>query len=652
MVARRPAAKLFAAGKPTLWIGANYWSRSGGPFMWHRFDAAVVREELRALVRHGLTVTRSFFFWPHFMPEPDRLDATCVERFAHFLDLCEAEGIGTIPTFIVGHMSGENWDPAWRDGLDLYRDGWLLAQQAFYIRELVRRFKDHPAVVAWLISNEVPIYGGSTDGRYGKSWAELTVQAVRAAGAHHPVSLGDGAWGIEVTGVDNGFRIRDLLPTIDFIGPHVYPMSDDPVRQHLTAAAVCELCHFGKPVIVEEFGCTTDFVSEAHAADYYRQVLHTTLLAGAVGWIAWNNTDFDLPDQNPYRHHPFEQHFGLLRTDGTPKATLLELQRFRILLDRLAFSRCERAPTEVALLVPSYFDTAYPFTDPAERPAIRQILLQTYCTGRLADLAPLVQRELEPWPSVRLLLCPSTKALTAPTWQRLAEMAAAGTTVYVSFFAGATGTQRGPWWPRLDAFFGVRHHLRYGLIDPVEEDEVIWTFERRFGTLEAGTRLRFRVAGSEHGRALLPVEPIEASVIARDQHGRPALLARPVGRGQVVLATYPIEYFAAMRPRANPDEATIMLYRALARVAGAEPPFRVRASDVWCDRLVRDDGTEFLWLVSERSEATSVDLEATSPCELSDVATGAVVTPPIEVPPYGVHVYRLGDGGRGSRSVA
>ncbi|MFN3337558.1 MAG: beta-mannosidase, partial [Thermomicrobium sp.] len=101
---------------------------------------------------------------------------------------------------------------------------------------------------------------------------------------------------------------------------------------------------------------------------------------------------------------------------------------------------------------------------------MRQILLQAYCTARLADLAPLIIRELDLWPSLRLLLCPSTKALTAPTWQRLEDFAAAGGTVYISFFAGSTAAQRGPWWPNLDQRFGVRHQLQYGLVAPVDDD--------------------------------------------------------------------------------------------------------------------------------------------------------------------------------------
>ena len=50
-------------------------------------------------------------------------------------------------------------------------------------------------MAAWLISNEMPIYGGSAETEVVSAWTALVVQAVRAAGPAQPVSLGDGAWG-------------------------------------------------------------------------------------------------------------------------------------------------------------------------------------------------------------------------------------------------------------------------------------------------------------------------------------------------------------------------------------------------------------------------------------------------------------------------
>jgi hypothetical protein len=71
---RRSSARIMADAKPTRWLGVNFWSRTGGPLMWRSYDPGIVREELRLLRAHGLTMTRSFFFWPDFMPEPDAVD--------------------------------------------------------------------------------------------------------------------------------------------------------------------------------------------------------------------------------------------------------------------------------------------------------------------------------------------------------------------------------------------------------------------------------------------------------------------------------------------------------------------------------------------------------------------------------------------------
>ena len=71
---RRNSAKIMTDGRAVNWLGVNFWSRTGGPLMWRNYDGQTVLGELRVLREHGLTVTRSFFYWPDFMPEPDRID--------------------------------------------------------------------------------------------------------------------------------------------------------------------------------------------------------------------------------------------------------------------------------------------------------------------------------------------------------------------------------------------------------------------------------------------------------------------------------------------------------------------------------------------------------------------------------------------------
>jgi endo-1,4-beta-mannosidase len=642
---RRNTAKITADGQAVTWLGANFWSRTGGPLMWRSYDPAVVARELHVLREHGLTMTRSFFYWPDFMPGPDVIDEEMAARFADFLDRHAEQQMTTVPTFIVGHMSGENWDPSWRGGRDLYSDVWLVGRQAWFASEMVRRFCAHPAVAGWLVSNEMPLYGGDRAPRETvAAWAQIIRDAVRAAGGRQPFSLGDGAWGIEVRGEENGFRLADVARLCDFIGPHVYPIGDDRIRQHYAAAWHCELAGtYRKPVVLEEFGVSSDFAAEHNAARYYRHVLHNSLLAGATGWIAWNNTDFDLTGQDPYRHHAFELSFGLTDIAGVPKRTLLEMRAFAATLAEIG--PCERAETDTALIVPTYLDTEYPFAAPTDRQNIAATLAQAYVSARLADLAPAPTRESDGIdPTARLYLAPSVKQLLAPTPAHLERLAADGATVYVSYSAGTDGWHRGPSYGRLNRLFGVTHQLDVGLGDPIAEDVAELTLQRDFGGLPGGTVLRFKVAGNEHSRAFLPVVPEAGTeVVATDTSGRPALLLRRVGAGSLILCTYPVEHMAACTPAVNPDDA-VTLYGALATHAGVSRPVTAEDPRVACDVLVRADGARFAFLVSHAGDPLTVKPTLESGWRLTTV-TGEDVTGGVTIEPFGINVFLMTEAG-------
>jgi endo-1,4-beta-mannosidase len=645
---RRNTARIIADGQPVSWLGANFWSRTGGPLMWRSYDPAVVSAELQVLREHGLTMTRSFFYWPDFMPGPDVIDEQMAARFADFLDRHAELGLITVPTFIVGHMSGQNWDPSWRAGRDLLADVWLVGRQAWFAGQMVRRFGGHPAVAGWLVSNEMPLYGGEhAPHETVAAWAQIIRDAVRAAGGHQPFSVGDGAWGVEVSGRDNGFRLADMAGLCDFLGPHVYPIGDDQIRQHYAAAWHCELAGtFGKPVVLEEFGVSSDFASAAHAARYYRHVLHHSLLAGATGWIAWNNTDYDLPGQDPYRHHAFEQRFGLTDAAGAPKPTLDEMRAFGATLRMIEADRCARADTDTALIVPAYLDTRYPFTDPADGAHIARTLAQAYVSARLADLAPALARESgglgATGGGARLYLAPSVKQLLAPTAAALERLAANGACVYLSYSAGDTGWHRGPSYGLLDETFGVRHQLDVGLPNTIEDEVAVLRLHRDFGGLAAGSTLSFAVAGNQHSRSFLPVEPARAEVIATDARGRPALLQRRVGpqnQGSLILCTYPVEHMAALTPRVNPDDA-VTLYGALAAHAGVRRAVSVDDPRVACDTLVRDDGTVFAVLASHGAEPITVKPVLAADSVLSALDDNQVVEG-VTLSPFGINVLRI-----------
>src|SRR4051812_34546340 len=74
-VLERPARRL----SDRWWLGANYWSARGGPFMWRDYDEPTVRRELEILAAHGMDTVRAFCFWADLQPAPDQLDPAGLE---------------------------------------------------------------------------------------------------------------------------------------------------------------------------------------------------------------------------------------------------------------------------------------------------------------------------------------------------------------------------------------------------------------------------------------------------------------------------------------------------------------------------------------------------------------------------------------------
>ena len=457
-------------------------------------------------------------------------------------------------------MSGENWDPAWRQGRDLYRDAWLVSQQAWFAHEVARRFGGHEAIVGWLVSNEMPLYGGPATSEEIVAWARALVEAVRSAGATQPISLGDGAWGVEVDGPGQRLLAAGARAARRLLRPPRLPDAGRPGAPGRSRAAfACELAGgFGNPVVLEEFGVSSDFASDDNAAGYYRQVLHTLAArgrhaAGSPGTTATTTTSTRRtrtgitssrctsasPTGQAGRSSSCTRWPSSPRSCGELSGTGLGARRRRrgarragALRARAAVHRRglpQRPRRRPSAVVRRRAGGGPPDRDPprARRPARHRAPL------------PRPQREAADGPRARS----GSRAL-----------ATSGATVYASYFAGSTPSQRGPWLTWLDEIFGIRHRLRYGLVDPIEDEEVVFELVEELGDLEAGTRLRFRVAGEPSARSYLPVDPVGARVIAVDGHGRPALLRHALGAGSTVFCAYPLEHMAARTPRVNPED--------------------------------------------------------------------------------------------------
>ena len=140
-----------------------------------------------------------------------------------------------------------------------------------------------------------------------------TAADVRALDANHPITAG---W------------LRDeaaTLPYVDFVSFHHW---DDALRLRLRVAQLAS--ETTKPILLEEVGYSTYRLDEAQQAQFMRDALQAAEFDGVVGWLIWTAFDFPLdatclPPECPSLDN-LEHHFGLWRTDYTPKPALTSVR--------------------------------------------------------------------------------------------------------------------------------------------------------------------------------------------------------------------------------------------------------------------------------------------------------------------------------------
>lgn len=525
-------------------LGCNYWPRHTGPRMWRDFDPQAIAQELQWLRQSGLQVVRAFCFWPDFMPTMQRVEPLMLQRLRTFMQLCEHAGMGVYLTPLVGHMSGENWPPVWlHDASALYHDETLLQVQELYVGTVVQTVSDSPALFGHILSNEMPLFAGSGTVPTVRHWAHRLVSAVRRHDPSHPISLGDGVWSL--WGEETGFRPGHAQ---DFLGLHMYPSDSDPLRHTFAFGLNTRMAAMhGKPVLMEEFGAQHTVFGEEEVAGFAASVLFESWANGASGALWWCGFDFDLPQDLPYSHHPFELVFGMHDAHGRAKAVAHTYARFAQALPLLG----RPAPTQVALLLPSYLNHRYPFSWD-DRDGMKRATQQAFALARMAGAQVCTfqesasDREHPGGPALRLPEVPvvyggAVQKLRAATWAALSAWVQQGGHFVMGFDFGANEVHVGTWHADLPGFFGVRGRMRYGLTAPAPRRICLL---KALGDLPAGLEWELPVVDNPWHATPLQADALDAEVLACDDQGQACLWRCQRGQGTVWLLGYPVEHAA------------------------------------------------------------------------------------------------------------
>jgi len=223
-----------------------------------------------------------------------------------------------------------------------YSNAQVITAYKNYIKAFVGRYVNEPTIMAWELANE-PRCAGSTGTTSGTcttttitNWISEISAYIKSIDSNHLVAVGDEGFFNEPSnpsypyqggeGID--FNVNLAIESIDFGTLHLYPeswgQSADPsssvwgsqwISDHATSQK-----NANKPVIVEEFGVTTDQTTT------YTAWYNTIVSSGLTGDLIWQAgshlSNGDTPNDG-YAEYPdgavypiIQQHAAALKARG------------------------------------------------------------------------------------------------------------------------------------------------------------------------------------------------------------------------------------------------------------------------------------------------------------------------------------------------
>ncbi len=544
--------KIFDSGR--FFVGCNYWASHAGTNMWHDWNAEVVEDDLKRLSEAKITVLRMFPLWSDFQPlrmhrsggsqerelrlgeeplpftEAGRagVDIVMADRFEVFCDLAAKYGIKLVVGLVTGWMSGRMYMPEAFAGRGLINDPMVVRWQIRFVRYMVRRFKNHPAIGAWDLGNECNcMQGVSRDGAY--VWVNAITSAIKGEDTEHPVVSGmhsllpNGAW----TPEDQG-ELLDILCT------HPYPIftphcDTDPINEmktilHSTAQSVLYASLGGKPCFVEEAGTLGPMIADEDvAADYIRAASFSAWAHDLRGFVWWCANEQSALAHTPYDWCAVERELGLFRLDKSPKPVAGSMREIAEFADSFEYGK----------LPPMLTDAVCVLTDGQD---VWAAAFGSFMLAKQAGLDITFAWCDDSIPDAKAYLLPAltgNQSIERHVLNGLLEKVSEGAALYLSLnnallspFAELTGVK-------------VKTRSRR-----ISEDVV---------TLD-GSSFRF------WNDFKFVFENVDAEVLACDQDGRPAFTVKQYGKGKIYFMAFPIELDASCKPSVISGPRALPLY--------------------------------------------------------------------------------------------
>ncbi len=534
--------------------------------MWSDWRPREVQKDLAGLARNGLQVLRVFPLWPDFQPLtllrtaratpvefrfgeqplPDDdlgragVSRSALEHFRFLADCAAEQNLRLVVGLITGWMSGRLFVPPAFDGRDPITDPMVVQWQLRLVREFVKYFKDHPAILAWDLGNECNCMGAAT-AEQSWVWTAGVVNTIRSIDPTRPVISGMHSLPADPR---SAWNLGDQGELTDFLTTHPYPpftphCDVDPINTvrsilHATAESTLYADVGGKPCLVEEIGTLGPmFADRQVAADFGRTALWSAWAHDQRAFIWWCAYDQEHLDAAPYDWFTVERELGLCTTHRKPKPVIREFQSFRRFLETLSLGPLPPRRREAVCVLTRDQDqwgTAY----------------MTFVLAKLAGFDLTFVAAHQPVPEAELYWVPALRGhrfIARHRFRAILDRVRAGATLYLSLDDGLPDG--------LEAMAGV---------------EVIHR-SRREGTLSLTGEGLADIPLATPFR--LTLRATRAEVLAAESDGNPIFTRAALGRGWVYFLAGSPEKALLERPGAfAPDAVPVWnLYRQVAAKA-------------------------------------------------------------------------------------
>jgi len=549
-------------GQRFVLVGINYMPSKAFYRLWEDWNPIQIEEDFKKMKELSLEAIRVPLFWTSVEPKEGAMSPKFLERFDEFLEIAKKHEIYVMPFLFVG-VCVSIWDVPWRRGRNIYKDPEMLKLEHKHAETLATRYADHPAILAWDISDEPYYYGGNTDADTATSWASLIYEAIKSKDKIHPVTLGfDNCHIVQNT----GFQIERLIPAQDFFSVCAYPIyslktpeSHTSMRSTYFTSFFVKFSQLGKPVLLSEGpGTTTVWTSNQGAGDYYRVVMYSSFINGSIGIMPWILYDYDPKHHKrfPLDDKPYETSFGILHSDGKEKLPAKELRKFSQLIKKIDLERFRFRKPEAALLIPTDY---YKYVE-----LVWPRLFEAFILAKEAHMEVDFLREGEDLSNYKIVIVPSSLALRTSSWYAFKDYVSQDGCLYFSY-GGASKGSPNPLGPFFNEIFGVSLE---DVIAPKPVEEIIFTEEwmnlnQLKLTYPDTTNTSCIKLKTDGGRA-----------VGFNSRGNPALVVgRKESKGLALLATHPIEQYLSVIPDVYRKDQTYRIYDAIRTEAGLATPY-------------------------------------------------------------------------------